>query len=156
MILSLIANQNIRRLSDDHATVEHLIPIRKGGTNSRENTVATCLWCNNAKSGIENNLLMHIHPSLFKTFVRQLPHRVDRETATKMMVWYVLTHPEVSDLIVPDYNHNEVTTNIFYRNLHKEFRNPSLPPIFLQVIGFAPINPDKLAKTLARDYKDVI
>ena len=34
----------------DHATLDHVIPKSKGGTNARENLVLACNNCNNAKS----------------------------------------------------------------------------------------------------------
>ncbi|MGA0606577.1 HNH endonuclease [Phenylobacterium sp. VNQ135] len=35
----------------DGATIEHLVPLVHGGSRDRENLVAACLACNNARSG---------------------------------------------------------------------------------------------------------
>lgn len=35
----------------DGATIEHLVPLVHGGAHHRDNLVAACLACNNARSG---------------------------------------------------------------------------------------------------------
>lgn len=39
------------RVSSDNATLDHLVPISKGGSDSPENLVTCCLVCNSIKAG---------------------------------------------------------------------------------------------------------
>jgi hypothetical protein len=39
------------RVTEETVTLDHLVPVSKGGTNEPENLVTTCLICNSLKSG---------------------------------------------------------------------------------------------------------
>lgn len=40
-----------RKPADRRATLDHIVPLVRGGADSEANTVAACLACNNAKGG---------------------------------------------------------------------------------------------------------
>jgi len=40
-----------QKISQDNSTIDHKIPISKGGDNSKENVVTCCFECNSIKSG---------------------------------------------------------------------------------------------------------
>lgn len=40
-----------QKVTEDNATLDHFVPISKGGDNSKENLFTSCLECNSIKSG---------------------------------------------------------------------------------------------------------
>lgn len=40
-----------KRVNKDEATVDHIIPVNKGGTNNADNLVCACSSCNTVKGG---------------------------------------------------------------------------------------------------------
>lgn len=58
------------KLTFDEATVEHIIPISKGGTNHKENLTISCQTCNNNRRSVPFDEWKKVAP--FNKLVRLL------------------------------------------------------------------------------------
>lgn len=46
-------SRNVHEAAENRATIDHIIPISKGGTSRKENTVVCCRKCNREKGAKE-------------------------------------------------------------------------------------------------------
>lgn len=68
----------LKKLSKHSATVDHIIPVAKGGKNSWKNTICSCTSCNNLKGDKwlkDTGMSLHIQPyepTIYQHFVNKM------------------------------------------------------------------------------------
>lgn len=59
-----------RALPWDHATLDHVVPLSRGGGNGLDNLVASCQWCNGMRAKLK-----HRAPDAFREWALKMVKR---------------------------------------------------------------------------------